>query len=181
MYKKGNYYIPNGASSVIASNNNVYVSGPDGIAILNDTGLSIGEAGYYSTAANNLSVSGEYIFFPLNGAIQVLRFTPAPVSLREGEANVIGGINGWVEPDAGESARIMLNPSVAGKVTVSIYNLSGQLVWVEAMEIVGDIRNQTEVVWPCMNAAGQKVASGIYVVNARGAGIDMKKKIAVIR
>jgi pentose-5-phosphate-3-epimerase len=92
---------------------------------------------------------------------------------------IVGGKNGWVMPDEGEVATIWLYPSTSGKVTLRIYTLRGILVWEKEVWVDGGI--EKEVVWECTNNSFKKVASGIYILYVKGAGIKKKCKLAIIR
>jgi hypothetical protein len=101
------------------------------------------------------------------------------VSLFEERVRIMGGKNGWIMPDKGEVATIWLYPPTSGKVTLKIYTLRGVLVWEKKLWVDGGI--EKKVVWECMNNSFKKVASGIYILYVKGAGIKKKCKLAIIR
>jgi hypothetical protein len=108
------------------------------------------------------------------------------LKIDKGEVKIIGGKNGWIMPDEGEVARIVINPSISGIINLRIYNLRGTLIWslsekIEVEEIEAEEEAQKEVLWRCVNNFNQKVASGIYILHIKGAGLNLKKKLAVIR
>ena len=96
-----------------------------------------------------------------------------------GEIKVRGGKKGYIKPDDNEVAKIYLGARATGKVTITIYNLRGQLVW--DTEVNVSAGKQKEVFWKCVNNEMETVASGIYLIRIKGAGFDEKKKVAVVR
>jgi hypothetical protein len=157
-----------------------YLFGHD-LSIIDISLFTPTEVGYYNTYVLNYCVSGNYIFITSGSDVCILKYTSPLITIEDGQAKIIGGANGWVEPDKGETVTIMLNPITSDKVKISIYTLSGQLVWTKDIEIESTRGVESDITWDCTNNSGEKIASGIYVAHIKGAGIDVKKKIAVIR
>jgi hypothetical protein len=96
-----------------------------------------------------------------------------------GDVKVRGGENGFIDPGKGEEAKISFKATEAGTVTMKIFTLKGQLVWEGTKEMTGE--GEDYIKWACTNSGGQVVSSGVYIVDVTGAGINMKKKIAIVR
>jgi plastocyanin len=86
---------------------------------------------------------------------------------------VIGSIEGkgTVNPDRGETAKIFFDGAGVGEYECRIFTLAGEFVWGDVMMDVD--RGVFE--WDA------DVASGTYIVNVKGPGLDATKKIIVIR
>ncbi|MBA3065417.1 T9SS type A sorting domain-containing protein, partial [bacterium] len=148
-------------------------------------------SGYYeftNLASGNYTVTpskSDWVFTPLSKNYFSLssnqssqNFTGYEITMQEGKvAEVRGGVKGYIKK--GESASIILKPAVSGAVKIKIYNLKGQLVWDETKDVFAGV--QDVVSWACKNTSNKDVASGIYIVYIKGAGIDVKKKIAVVK
>jgi len=74
---------------------------------------------------------------------------------------------------------IWFTPVSSGNIDVKIYNLKGTLVWETSKQVYKGIRDI--IVWACENTSNETIASGVYVVHVRGAGINKVKKVAVIK
>ena len=98
---------------------------------------------------------------------------------RAGDVQVVGGKNGYVEPDKGEVASIVILPRISGTVNIVIYTLRGEIVLEERKQVEPDTESIFE--WGCKNDAGDIVSPGVYVVVVGGAGLQKTAKIAVIR
>jgi len=96
-----------------------------------------------------------------------------------GDVKVRGGENGFIDPGKGEEAKISFKATEAGTVTMKIFTLKGQLVWENEKEMTGE--GEDYIKWACKNSGGEIVSSGVYIVHVTGAGINMKKKIAIVR
>ncbi|MBU1181641.1 MAG: carboxypeptidase regulatory-like domain-containing protein [Proteobacteria bacterium] len=117
-------------------------------------------------------------YFSLSSNQSSQNFTGYEITMQTGKTvEVRGGVKGYIKK--GESASIILKPAVSGAVKIKIYNLKGQLVWDETKDVSAGV--QDVVSWACKNTSNKDVASGIYIVYIKGAGIDVKKKIAVVK
>lgn len=79
---------------------------------------------------------------------------------------------GAVNPDKGETARIYFRATDMGRYECRIFLLTGELVWQDTKENV----SQGMFEW-----LPKDMASGGYIVQIKGPGFNMRKKIAVIR
>ena len=96
-----------------------------------------------------------------------------------GTIRVVGGENGYVDPDRGESATIIVTPRLTGYISLTVYTLRGEIVFADRVYVEQDIENTFE--WGCKNDGGKLVSPGVYVFRFEGAGINETKKIAVVR
>ena len=118
------------------------------------------------------------IFSPLIDRTTIMNISGEP-SAPIGEIKIIGGEEGYVNPAKNEVAKILLNPVTSGAVEIKIYTLRGDLVWEKTETLsVGEKRIAE---WNCKNKDGEEVVAGIYLVYVKGAGIEAKKKVAVLK
>ena len=118
------------------------------------------------------------IFSPLIDRTTIMNISGEP-SAPIGEIKIIGGEEGYVNPAKNEVAKIVLTPATSGAVEIKIYTLRGDLVWEKTETLsVGEKRIAE---WNCKNKDGEEVVAGIYLVYVKGAGIEAKKKVAVLK
>jgi flagellar hook assembly protein FlgD len=86
---------------------------------------------------------------------------------------------GYVEPDAGEVATVVMVPRVSGSVRITVFSLRGEVVFEMGGAVEMDTENLFE--WDCRNKDGQVVASGVYAIKVEGAGMSEMLKVAVVR
>ena len=91
------------------------------------------------------------------------------------------GGQGIVYAGKSEQAVIAFKPTAAGKVTVRIYTLNGLLVREKTYDSSGPNDTNNYIQWACDNAEGGQVASGIYLVYVNGPGINLTKKVAILK
>jgi hypothetical protein len=96
-----------------------------------------------------------------------------------GQIKVFGGAHGYVNPNLGERASIVVTPSSAGTATVTIVTLRGQRVVTLQQGVTPG--GQNEIFWNCHDGNGGVVASGIYLAHIVAPGINVKEKIAVVK
>jgi hypothetical protein len=125
-----------------------------------------------------------YVFLPeqrvyvlIKKAEERQNFIALPIE--KGEVKVVGGLQGYIMADEGEFAQIHLLPSESGRVRLRIYNLRGTLVWECKVDVVEGENKRID--WHCVNNSGKSVASGIYLLQIKGAGFNLMRKIAIIR
>jgi M6 family metalloprotease-like protein len=92
---------------------------------------------------------------------------------------ITGGTNGYVNPNDSEKALFGIRPSSSGEIKIKVYTLNGVLVW--ETTINGTANSQTVVDWDATNLSNTTVASGIYVVHVKGGGLDISKKVAIVK
>jgi len=113
------------------------------------------------------------------GSAPVIGPAPDEEKLAPGEVRVRGGSAGYVNIGAGDTARIRFVSKRAGDVTIVVYTLNGAEIHRGVVVGVhpGLVREHE---WRCTDANGSGVASGVYLVRVRGAGIDRTVKLAVV-
>ena len=90
-----------------------------------------------------------------------------------GEVKIKGGVNGYINLNSNDKCQISIHPIESKEVSIKVYTLRGAKVY---ETIVSGITNQiTTIDW------SPNLASGIYVVRIQGGGLDIMKKVAVIR
>jgi hypothetical protein len=81
---------------------------------------------------------------------------------------------------AGEDETIILfNPTASGNVTITIYDLYGGIVTSSQMDVTAGDTEQ--FVWDGRNGKGRVVANGGYICRVHGNGMDLRRKIAVVK
>jgi hypothetical protein len=78
-----------------------------------------------------------------------------------------------------EETVILFHPTVSGRVTVSLYDLYGELVYSDQMDVTANVTEQ--YVWNGRNGKGRVVANGGYICRVHGNGMDLRRKIAVVK
>jgi hypothetical protein len=91
-----------------------------------------------------------------------------------GEVRIIGSTasRGAINPDKGETAKIVYNGSGTGTFECRIFTLTGEMVW-------QDTRNDSSK--GIFEWAPRDIASGVYAVSVKGPGVNARKKVSVIR
>jgi hypothetical protein len=125
----------------------------------------------------------KYIYAPLseNKAEQNFVGIPIQAEVDIGEANVsiFGGVNGYINPTRGEYAAIVFKPPEDGEVSIKIYTLSGENVW-ETTKYVSSGREEV-IPWYGNNSERNIVCSGVYLIHIKGAGINIVRKLIVVK
>ena len=166
-----------------------------GEVMMNLTGAGISFAtdsnGYYefinlSTGHYKITPSkNNFIFEPY--AINIFldadktqqNFMATELKVTGGEVEVRGEQNGYINPMRGEKLTVYLRPVAAGRVSVKIFNLLGELLLEKSEEVLSGV--DSYIKWAGVNKGGEIVASGIYLLYVKGAGFNVKKKIAVVK
>ena len=99
---------------------------------------------------------------------------PVPV----GEVRVMGSAAGYTNPALGDAV-IFVNPRRDGTVRLTIYTLNGAAV--RRVHSSGVRDSVMRFTWDGKSDDGALVPSGIYIVHVTGSGLDVKRKIAVVR
>lgn len=94
------------------------------------------------------------------------------------EVKILGGKKGYINPMQGENATILFKAAAPGVVTIKIYTTAGLLVWETSKDTDG---NEDSITWNCTNSKKYIVSSGIYILHINCPGIDLKKKIAIVK
>jgi flagellar hook assembly protein FlgD len=105
-------------------------------------------------------------------------FTPAPPT-PTAEVPVVTNKNVF-KPLEGGTLDISMKAPQAGKVTVRVYNIAGDLV---RPLFEADVQEGLwfQANWDGRNGYGEWVASGVYFVSVKGAGIRVIRKVVVLK
>jgi Zn-dependent metalloprotease len=94
-------------------------------------------------------------------------------------AGSLTAYNNVFNPLKGQYATVKYQTAGSGRLTISLYTVVGERIVTlfdgEVPEGMGSLN------WNGRNAAGNVVASGVYIVRAQGPGIDDTQKIVVIK
>ena len=78
-----------------------------------------------------------------------------------------------------EETVILFNPTASGNVTITLYDLYGDVVTSTQMFVTAGANEQ--FVWDGRNGKGRVVANGGYICRIHGNGMDLRRKIAVVK
>jgi flagellar hook assembly protein FlgD len=84
-----------------------------------------------------------------------------------------------INPDLGEVTTLHYTLDKGGIVTISVFDLAGDLVAVLARGTVA--KGDHLQTWDGKNSTGKTVARGVYFIRIRGPGIDAVRKVLVIK
>lgn len=93
---------------------------------------------------------------------------------------IVGGKNGYINPKKDESANFVFKTDEAGSVTFKVYNLKGELVKTVTASASG-LSQLDSFSYNCKNEEGNYLASGIYIVKVQGPGLNIIKKMAIMK
>jgi len=97
----------------------------------------------------------------------------APDDLAVGEVRLVGGGQGYAHLNRGERVRIAFRPDGDGEVSVQVFTLRGSRVWETTTAAAAGVTRSVE--WDAPPAAG------VYIVHMKGPGIDVRRRIAIVR
>lgn len=86
---------------------------------------------------------------------------------------------GYFNPATGGAVKINFNAENSGSVEVKIFSSNGRLVKTMSKEAAGGVSDCFS--WDGRNDSGETVASGIYVIKLEGPGLNMTRKICVMK
>jgi hypothetical protein len=106
--------------------------------------------------------------------------TDGDLAVPPGQVRVQGGVSGYVVTATDRHMAIRFTPQRGGAVTLRIYNLRGALVWERVVQDVvpGTIQNIT---WDVRSMDGKQTPAGVYLLQVSGAGVDQRRRIAVVK
>jgi hypothetical protein len=105
--------------------------------------------------------------------------SPGTVTVPPGDVRAFGGTEGYVRPDDGDVVRLFVNPRRTGTVSIRIHALTGALVREFTVQVAANVT--AHQLWDCTDASGAIVPSGVYIVDVAGAGLKLRRKVAVVR
>jgi hypothetical protein len=165
---------------------NAYLINNKGISVINFSNplvpYEIGniKPGNYSFGTD-FFLKDDYLYLVDEGSgLWVFEFTYPEIKAETGKVKLIGGGKGYIQPERNEKLQIIVSPKETGTVNIKVFNVKGILLWEKQTDVLtADSQNSIE--WACKNFQGDAVASGVYLVHVKGAGIDLKKKTVIIR
>jgi len=96
-----------------------------------------------------------------------------------GGIQVVGGARGYINPEKGEQATIIVIPESSGPIEAGIYDMRGMAV--RRISFPGVAGRTNSIVWDGRNSAGVLVAPGVYPVIVKGQGLRAQQRIGVLR
>jgi fibronectin-binding autotransporter adhesin len=89
-------------------------------------------------------------------------------------------LNNVINPSLGQTVTLQYVQPTIGSVTISVFDLAGNLVKVLA-RASGQAAGDYAVTWDGKNTGGRSVARGIYFIRIVAPGIDEMRKVLVVR
>ena len=131
-----------------------------------------------STPSSSTATSSTGTVTALDGDVATVPDTP--ITAEDGTVIEVDGLRvigaaagrGTVNPDRGESAKIYYRGDSDGRFELRIFTLAGELAWEDA---------QTGAREGMFEWKPSGMGSGIYTAHVKGPGVNMRKKIAVLR
>ncbi|GEM_PF-3190570 len=144
------------------------------------SGSFISDSGYGISAdsSGNILVTGDvksHVFVAKYGSIAIV--TPPQIT---GYLKIVGGKDGYVNPNRSETSNFIYKTTAEGTVTFKIFNSRGNLCRTVSANASGPSQYDS-FIFDCRNDSGEILASGIYTVKAEGPGMDLVKKIAILK
>jgi hypothetical protein len=103
-------------------------------------------------------------------------FTIREVRTQRGQVTILHNV---INPDKGEVANLQYIMSTSGKVTITVFDLKGDIVDVLAKDTMSAGEHSTA--WAGKNRGGRIVARGIYFIRVVGPDFDEIRKVLVVR
>lgn len=91
------------------------------------------------------------------------------------------GGRGVVHLSRSEKAQIQATPSGAGQIRIRIFTMSGVMVREFLFDSTGPTDPNNTVLWDGTSSDGNRVAAGIYLTETKGPGINVRKKLAILK
>jgi hypothetical protein len=148
---------------------------PSGIAITASGDIVV--AGY--DRAFDVNPRSEWLVVKLATCAGAGTGTGSADQVPAGTVKIVGGIRGYVSPKRGEQANILIRPTSAGEVVVSIYDEAGKMVRSITVHYSGS--GVESVHWDATNQTGGSVPPGLYHVVVKAPGVNATDTVAVIR
>jgi hypothetical protein len=102
-----------------------------------------------------------------------------PINLATDNGASLTAYNNIFNPKLGQKATVKYEVPSAGHVTIKLYTLGGALV---STLFDNDVpAGEGSVDWSGNNSAGNRVASGVYLVHMAAPGVDKTQKIVVVK
>jgi len=128
-----------------------------------------------TSGANRLPLA--YQADPNNpGSVRPFEYTYHSIIAQRGNVTITNNV---IHPAGGESAYVHYVMPKAGKITITVFTLSGDIVNV----LASGTQNAGEYAtgWDGKNRGGRIVARGIYFIRVVGPGFDEMRKVLVVK
>ncbi|MCX7037686.1 MAG: T9SS type A sorting domain-containing protein, partial [Spirochaetes bacterium] len=99
------------------------------------------------------------------------------IKMQKGNVNILSNV---INPNLGQMVTLQYIQPTTGSVTISVFDLAGNLVRVLA-RASGQAAGDYAVTWDGKNKGGRSVARGIYFIRIVAPGIDETRKVLVVR
>jgi hypothetical protein len=99
------------------------------------------------------------------------------IRTQKGNVSILSNV---INPDLAQVVTLQYLQPVSGSVTISVFDLAGNLVRVLA-RATGQAAGDYAITWDGKNKGGRSVARGIYFIRIVAPGIDETRKVLVVR
>ena len=99
------------------------------------------------------------------------------IKMQKGNVNILSNV---INPNLGQMVTLQYIQPTTGSVTISVFDLAGNLVRVLA-RASGQAAGDYAITWDGKNKGGRSVARGIYFIRIVAPGIDETRKVLVVR
>ena len=162
---------PGGIQAIFAD---VDVVDPPRPPVVYTGAFSLRDLGLDTPGAHSLRFYAEEVSGVMEGVQVVTLYTATSLGTSRKITNRPNPFRAGEQP-----TMILFQPRHSGTVTVSIYDLFGDQVLSHQLPVVAG--QTAQYAWDGRNGAGRVVANGGYICRVTGQGLDLRRKIAVVK